>query len=62
MGITLATLRCCICHMTSWLCFARAAERVLCTCRTNVECLEGRFDTFGVFGVDFTGDLTLGGA
>lgn len=28
---------------------------------TNVECLEGRFDTFGVFGVDFTGDLTLGG-
>ena len=30
-------------------------------CRTNVECLEGRFDTFGTFGFDFTGNLTLGG-
>jgi hypothetical protein len=28
---------------------------------TNVECLEGRFDTFGTFGFDFTGDLTLNG-
>lgn len=29
--------------------------------RTNVECLEGRFDTYGTFGFDFTGNLTLGG-
>ena len=27
-----------------------------------MECLEGRFDTFGTFGRDFTGNLTLGGA
>ena len=26
-----------------------------------MECLEGRFDTFGTFGRDFTGNLTLGG-
>jgi hypothetical protein len=26
-----------------------------------VECLEGRFDTFGTFGFDFTGNLTLNG-
>jgi hypothetical protein len=36
--------------------------RALCSCRTNTECLEGRFDTFGTFGFDFTGNLTLGGA
>jgi hypothetical protein len=35
---------------------------MLCSHRTNVECLEGRFDTYGTFGFDFTGNLTLGGA
>ena len=28
---------------------------------TNVECLEGLFDTWGTFGRGFTGDLALGG-
>ena len=38
-----------------------------CLCRravdflVNVECLEGQFDTWGVFGQGFIGDLALGG-
>jgi len=28
---------------------------------TNVECLEGLFDTWGVFGQGFNNNLTLGG-
>ena len=28
---------------------------------TNVECVEGRFDTFGTQGKDFTNDLLMGG-